>query len=49
MKTRLFGAVLVLAVLAALFLVTNAEHANPGANVPVAPSADIGLQPLKIN
>ena len=49
MKTRFFGMILVLSILAALFMATGGEHANPGVTAPVAPSVDIGLQPLKIN
>jgi hypothetical protein len=49
MKARILGTLFVLAVLAALFVVTQ-ESGNTGpANQPVAPSNDVGLQPLKIN
>jgi hypothetical protein len=49
MKTRFFGTVLVLAILAALFIATEGSHTNPGAITPVTPSTDTGFQPLKIN
>ena len=50
MKFRIFGTLFVLAVLAAVFVVTQDPNTgSPNANQPVAPSADTGLQPLKIN
>ena len=49
MKTRFIGMILVLSILAALFIVTGGDHASPSVNDSVTPSADIGLQPLKIN
>jgi len=49
MKTRFIGMILVLSILAALFIVTGGDHANPSVTESVAPSVDIGLQPLKIN
>lgn len=49
MKTRFFGTVLVLAILAALFIATEEVHTNPGAVAPTTQPNDTGLQPLKIN
>ncbi len=49
MKFRIIGTLVLLAVLGALFVVTQ-EPGNTGpANQPVAPQNDTGLQPLKIN
>lgn len=50
MKFRIFGTILVLAILGALYMVTEGQEpqqVNPAQ--PVAPTNDSGLQPLKIN
>lgn len=50
MKFRIFGTLFVLAVLAAVFVLTQDPSAgNSATNQPVAPPADIVFQPLKIN
>lgn len=49
MKARILGTLFVLAVLAALFVVTQESGQSSPSNQPVAPSNDTGLQPLKIN
>lgn len=49
MKFRIIGTLVVLAILAALAVVTQ-DGGNTGhVNQPVAPQNDTGLQPLKIN
>jgi hypothetical protein len=54
MKTRIFGSLLVLAILVALFVLTGGDHQNPSSSTvqsqPAPPSsADNDLKNLKIN
>ncbi len=49
MKFRIIGTLVVLAILAALAVVTQDSGNTGHVNQPVAPQNDTGLQPLKIN
>lgn len=50
MKVRILGTLFVLAVLAALFVITQEPSDSAFPNSPVTPADDTGgLQPLKIN
>jgi hypothetical protein len=49
MKSRIIGILVVFAVLAALFVITQDTGNTGHVNQPVAPQNDTGLQPLKIN
>ena len=49
MKFRIIGTLVVLAILAALAVVTQDDGNTGNVNQPVAPQNETGLQPLKIN